>query len=437
MSHAHHFLSRLERVEPREQELALQLYRTPNLVRELIAFMQEELELRSERYAIELFPDPLAPTLIVTEHGRFVTCLGEGMESAGWPRIPFHLVRDRAARTANGETAHRSGLLERLVRHPSELSQDEFQEASLISPFLHQDMLLLAVELAKDVANRLPHISRLSRAARKQRQGSAAKELARDWTSRWAIGVLHLCTAQAQLWRTRRGEPLVPSAIPSISGLLVSTNMGLWLESRIGHHFLEHILDEFRDFGHTSVGASLATLAIRHRGLRSSIVRQVQRLMGESSAFGSSRAGSLVLCRHLLEVIEHPIPALRRTLARGHRLLDLHRPAFAKLSPLPHEERLVRTFALRDPRELTRETWSELVDNAALLAEVDAEEFFLPKNLQPLCAIPFDLRWYEEHVRLYSSTVKKPEQSARNAPCPCGSGKKTKHCTACQSARKR
>ena len=77
MSHAAHFLTRLERLKAPEVELALALYRDPRIVKELISSLA--LENNSDRVALAMTEDAKGPWLIVSADGGFVTCLGRGM----------------------------------------------------------------------------------------------------------------------------------------------------------------------------------------------------------------------------------------------------------------------------------------------------------------------------------------------------------------------
>ena len=77
MGHAHHFLSRLDRVSLQEVELSLGLYNNPALLRFILA--RSGLPKDAERVAISLDDRNEGPFLIVTRDGRFVTCLARGM----------------------------------------------------------------------------------------------------------------------------------------------------------------------------------------------------------------------------------------------------------------------------------------------------------------------------------------------------------------------
>lgn len=75
--HAHHFLTRLDRLSVRHVELALTLYRDEELLRFALAHVR--LPRNAQRVAISLEHPEEGPFVLVTREGRFVTCLGAGM----------------------------------------------------------------------------------------------------------------------------------------------------------------------------------------------------------------------------------------------------------------------------------------------------------------------------------------------------------------------
>src|SRR5688500_8891497 len=74
--HAEHFLSRLDRLNTREVDLALGLYRDPDLLRGASAGVVAGA---AERVAVSLGDSRRGPFIVVTRAGHFVTCLAEGM----------------------------------------------------------------------------------------------------------------------------------------------------------------------------------------------------------------------------------------------------------------------------------------------------------------------------------------------------------------------
>src|SRR5665213_1929340 len=80
-----HFISRLSRLTEDHIPLALLLYRDAVLVRRVfkLAHLQNV-----PRVAISLGHPNQGPFVVVTRHGHFVTCLGEGMSAWPLPIVP-------------------------------------------------------------------------------------------------------------------------------------------------------------------------------------------------------------------------------------------------------------------------------------------------------------------------------------------------------------
>ncbi|HEY6463295.1 MAG TPA: hypothetical protein VIY73_24175, partial [Polyangiaceae bacterium] len=77
MAHAHHFLSRLDRVTREQTEFALGLYRDDAAVRYVLE--QVKLPPEAARVALAVDDPREGPFVLVTRDGKFVTCLGRGM----------------------------------------------------------------------------------------------------------------------------------------------------------------------------------------------------------------------------------------------------------------------------------------------------------------------------------------------------------------------
>ncbi|MFO0747785.1 MAG: SEC-C metal-binding domain-containing protein [Myxococcota bacterium] len=236
-----HFLSRLERVSARQVELALELYRNPELVRFLLT--TERLE-NAERVAIAIGdPRPDAatdrtagPFVIVTRDGRFVTCLGEGMRPGDLPivtRARLDYLGERhvevKAQLAYCEAVtEEGGALRRLLRSiftkAHRLPRETIATLVPLVPLFNHELASILLEHQTTMwtlVGDLP-VERLLRRA--DRWTSSETDLAIDlWRGLWTLSHLHVLTAcegeDATAVRTTR--------LPHPKGLMAAFVLGL------------------------------------------------------------------------------------------------------------------------------------------------------------------------------------------------------------------
>ena len=149
MGHADHFLSRLDRLASAEVELALQLYRDPELLRSILNAVQ--LPGAAERVAIALGEVDAGPHLVVTRDAHFVTCLAQGMATGELPIVTrgqldglsnrFGTLRERlalATRLTGAGSSERacSLLLRRVLTAADTVSREDFLAVSTWEPLL-------------------------------------------------------------------------------------------------------------------------------------------------------------------------------------------------------------------------------------------------------------------------------------------------------------
>ncbi|MEO7112363.1 MAG: hypothetical protein ABI183_18100 [Polyangiaceae bacterium] len=85
--HDRHFLSRLDRLNDGQVELALTLYRDAPLVKVILLLHAPDFGDRTKRVAISLDQPEQGPFIIVSCAGHFVTCLACGMRVGRRPII--------------------------------------------------------------------------------------------------------------------------------------------------------------------------------------------------------------------------------------------------------------------------------------------------------------------------------------------------------------
>ncbi len=144
MGHAHHFLSRLDRVSVPHVELALSLYNDVDLLRYVLA--RARLPEGADRAAISLDHPERGPFLVVSRDGRFVTCLGEGMSCGDLPVVTRGQldgiaakagdlrVRFEACQRLAGAAGGMGKLIRRIYEAGDELSREEFVAISALHP---------------------------------------------------------------------------------------------------------------------------------------------------------------------------------------------------------------------------------------------------------------------------------------------------------------
>ena len=149
MSHAAHFLTRLERLAAPEVDLALALYRDPRIVKELISTVCVS---SSDRAALALTADPQGPHLIVGGDGGFITCLARGMGLNGTRRIERREVqaalKNKALVSLGDELLQEHPALLTMLSKQAVISREEFSVIAKFQPALEH---LVVDQLIKDV----------------------------------------------------------------------------------------------------------------------------------------------------------------------------------------------------------------------------------------------------------------------------------------------
>ena len=170
MSHAEHFLSRLERLATREVDFALQLYRDTPLVRAVID--AAGVPDGAERVALSIDDPQQGPFLVLTRDGRFVTCLGRGMSPGRLPVITrgkldsiackISDLRERLALAARdgGRVGEKPShkLLVRMLKGSHSLTREEFVEVARWEPLLQNVYLDLYIWFCLELLRYAPRI---------------------------------------------------------------------------------------------------------------------------------------------------------------------------------------------------------------------------------------------------------------------------------------
>jgi hypothetical protein len=203
VQHAEHFLTRLDRLPRSEVDLALELYRDPDLVRAVLG--ATTLPDRAERVAISIDDPVTGPFLIVTRDGHFVTCLGRGMRAGDLPVVTrgeldtlsrkIARLREKVAleeQLRGGGERGTARLLRRLVVSSESVSREEFLTVAAWEPLLGPVFLDLYLAMGAELLAQGPALRRLrSRGARTE------EALHTYWNLLHATGHLALLGAMA------------------------------------------------------------------------------------------------------------------------------------------------------------------------------------------------------------------------------------------------
>lgn len=457
MQHAEHFLSRLDRLPRSEVDLALALYRDPELLRAVLD--AASLPEGAERAAISIDDPVTGPFVIVTRGGHFVTCLGRGMRASNLPvvtrdaldAIARRLTRLRETmeieRRLRGTASRASALLlRRLLHAPDSVSREDFLEVAAWEPLFGQVFMQMYLDMSIELHRQS---ALLLRARVRGARGDEA--LHTHWNLLHAAGHMALLGAiSAERERYTELTADMPGSRAAFSYALTGTGVitfilkGAWAAGRLGklmlHDYKRALTEDVALFELFDTLFALLAIGTRSRGTSAEIVkalraapeaartpeaRRLRELMGREVA------ASCELTAQLLESPAEELAAARREL--GEAYLDME-PA------LPDD-------AIRDEliRTLPLVSWADGITTGkklgvslmliAATARGEPEQLYLPRELLRALRRPWepaDTRMVLEPRMKASKAQRRPDVRpppvGRNDPCPCGSGKKWKRC---------
>jgi hypothetical protein len=462
MGHDIHFLQRIERLSPAQADLALTLYREP----ELVAHILERVRLPdgAERVALALEEAPRSPHIIVTREGRFVTCLGAGMSVADCPvvsrpQIDHASEKIEAMRaTLAGGSSETRRLYRRLIQRGSGVSREDFMAMATLTPILGDEY----IDMAVDICRFLVRFHNTYRPGRYRKLTPAARdELQLYWASTWALGHLAaICgerTDDMQAIAARRGEQIFQRCVETLLlGAMFSNATpvvlrGVWTVSRAGRALLpwtRQRLQEARTITELLLaGMPLTAIGLRHRrtqGEVSKALARSRRSLETPDPSMPDRAAMHEVVKLLEELLD---PAQQESLRTQHR--DIGARSYLRYTEyLPDGAPLRFTRAEDVPDELALPMLMHL--HGAILREgkdivlalmmmpwlatADGPSLYLPAQLLDQCRSLFEPEAIIERLDGYrrAGTPAGPARAAarpgRNEPCSCGSGKKYKRC---------
>ncbi|UQA55181.1 YecA family protein [Polyangium aurulentum] len=459
MGHAHHFLSRLDRVSVPHVELALALYRDHDMVRFILG--SAKLPEGAERVAISLEDPHRGPFLVVTREGRFVTCLGEGMSPGDLPVLTRgHLEalmekgQDLRARlSAALDVVKSSGgagkLVDMLLKAGPILAREDFMAVSALQPVLSERLLAAyfgATTRLEDMRQRVLKI---------ERPKPALYPLLRTyWDTFWSLGHLAIVSmmdgkALVERLANEVGMPEISFAWgPTRQGNCMLALRGAWAVAKAGKIQLK-VCKDMWDGAESPLklltgAVSLVALGSRHARLREEARKAIETRGHTPGVYFTESTLALVRETCVMGLDKPEVLAeLQRDI--GAKLAVQWSKAAGEDAAMPFTreedvpEDIAMTLATHQFGSFLHSPEAKLCMLACVpwVARAEPEQLFLPRAFTH--GVRF--KWtVEETVGLFEPLRRHYREAdaayragrrnipTRNGPCPCGSGKKYKRC---------
>jgi len=464
MGHAHHFLSRLDRLARPHVELALALYRDDERLRYVIE--QARIPEGADRVAVSLDHPHEGPFVLVTRTGRFVTCLSPGMHASNLPIITrldldtitakHSVYREREAARARltGPAGEAAFLLRRLLEAGPFLAREEFQALAALHPLIGDEYLAVSFEWA--IASRQIQLN-LKSALKKRGTRLRADQLEQlrgYWQTFFAAG--HLANLAlvdgGELLHLQAGgdEDKLAKLVDGLTGVVVDggilskTVRGAWLLGQLGKEWIPHAKQRLARAKTASdvLAAAGALLAIgaRDEAARAEAIDAL--LPVPDLTTEEARSWALYVCSggvNLLGKIDSVLADHQRAgVALAFALRD-HYPAtspfhYARPEDVPADIALCEAFQMATEFARDQTMLPHAISMFVPAARAAPEQLYLPRR-----GVEFlESKWEPEQssqimagwLEAARQPVPRPTGPTRNGQCPCGSGKKYKRCCA-------
>jgi len=458
VAHADHFLSRLDRLNTSEVDIALQLYRDPDLLRAIMA--AAKLPEALPRIAISLDDPSLGPFIVVTRDGHFVTCLGRGMQASNLTIVTrgqldafaekIGTLRERIALAkslAGSRDRPCAHLMGRLLINSDSVSREEWLAVSAWEPMLSSQFLDIYLGLNREILDTTPALCNI-RHPRGKRIETALHDY---WNMVHAAGhFILLGTMGGDREHFQAITEDHPAARSTLSWSLTSTSMtpfivrGAWAVGRLGKQLLpaykKALGEDVAFFELLDTIFALIAMGRRSSGLRAEITKALRAAPATARNPHAEKLRKVmgreveVICELAAQMVECDAEELETS------LLDLGRLLLgARDKELPDE--LIQDVVRVAPLHTYLDGLSDgkkVVTSATLVAATarDApERFYYPHAV----AREFRIKWEPKYTlqllaprrqqeRVHRVPAARGDVPERNQPCPCGSGKKYKKC---------
>ncbi len=454
MAHAEHFLTRLDRVAGAELDLALELYRDPELVQALLG--AASLPDGAARVAVSLDDDTAGPFVLVTRDGAFVTCLGRDMRPGDLPivtrpaldacarRVSRAREKLDLARQVTAGDRKASQMLRRLFVAPASLAREDFVEIAKFEPLFGAAFLDTYLAMGCDLLEQ-------GRVLHRVRGADTDEALHAYWSLLHATGhmaLLGAMTSERDRYASRTdahaGSRAALSHPLTSTGIVTFIVKGAWAAGRMGKlvlaEYKRSLAEDVAFFELLDTVFALLAIGTRTRALKAEIQKALRAAPGRATTPQAARlrhamGHEIELC---CEVTAQLLDAAPDELEEGLVKLGSNWFEGAQGHPDDPEWRdlartlplMSRTDGLTDGRRLVN-----TLPLIAASARGGPEQFYLPRALMAELREP----WTPAQTRQVLEPMMKVER-ARSAPvvrrvvvgrnelCPCGSGRKSKKC---------
>jgi hypothetical protein len=468
MGHAHHFLSRLDRLARQHVELALTLYRDDERLRYVLE--QARVPEGAERIALSLDDPREGPFVLVTRTGHFVTCLGRGMRHdlpvisrADLDAISAkHTVfqeREAARAKLVGPDGEAGFIFSRLLESGPFLAREELQALAALHPLLGEDYVDLAFEWAlasKALEAKLRHAVKKRGSRLWPLQLEQLRVYFQTFFASGHLAVLALSDG-GDLLRERDGgneETFAKiawglSSIAVGGTILSQTARVAWALAQLGPRWVPH--GRRRLYGARGasdvVNAAVALLAIgaHHEAVREEVIAILAGVPTLSSA--DAQSWSHYLCPGAVNCLREVEAIVERHVATGREIalqFCEQYPAgsayrYARAEDVPREIAFAHPFQAMINYTRQQEMLSSAITMIVPAARAVPEELYLPRRCVEFIEPPWEpemsLSLMEGALAEARAQGARPPGPARKGPCPCGSGKKYKRCCSPEQAR--
>jgi len=433
MGHDAHFLSRLSRVSREHTELALSLYRDPELVRDV--FRRSDVPESAPRVAVSLADPVEGPFVVLERDGHFVTCLGAGMRASDLPlvtRAKLDAVASRLERLREQmEAARRAAgtdekdlslpLLRKLTHEPENISREDVMGLRAWLSVTSGSLLGWCIDT----------LSKLHLEAERMRSGGAAPDVRER--RRLALGralealsiALQVLAADVHAYAPAFPEPIRVDILK----LLVTTPDMHLCERTLARTLNglarggKWLLGPAKEIARKSPNFGQYRLVLRAIGqgqpkLRAEVAKAME------SIWGVDAAAMPAAWDEAQQRIEHVrADVLADVRAQNPHFTDESARGVWGPATMAHFGRAIAFRGNRNP----------LTIGLPVVSMLEPEDLYPPQAVQsvfPVRDTPelADVFADEMHRWFAPEPARREAAPGRNDPCPCGSGRKHKKC---------